>query len=102
LATASAFADERADALFELSNKGPERFAAIRGGGQVYVHCHVGRDRTSLVIALERVLLEGWDAAAAWQHDAVAFGYRPVLFHGNTADSFKAAVAALAPPSSRN
>jgi protein tyrosine/serine phosphatase len=68
---------------------------AIRDGGRVYVHCHIGRDRTSLVIALERVLLEGWDAAAAWQHDAFAFGYRPTLFHANIAESFKAAVAAL-------
>ena len=47
--------------------------------------------------ALERVVLEGWDAAKAWEHDAVAFGYRPVLFHANIADSFKSAVAALAP-----
>jgi protein-tyrosine phosphatase len=70
---------------------------AIRGGGQVYVHCHLGRDRTSLVIALERVLVEGWDAARAWQHDAVDFGYRAVVFHANIADSYKAAIEALSP-----
>jgi hypothetical protein len=68
---------------------------AIRTGGRVYVHCHVGRDRTSLVVALQRVLLEGWDAKSAWQHDAVAFGYRRNLFHASMADSFDAAVRAL-------
>jgi hypothetical protein len=71
--------------------------AAIRGGGTVYVHCNLGRDRTSLVIALERVVVEGWTAAAAWEHDAVAFGYKRTLFHRNIADSFNAAAATLAP-----
>jgi hypothetical protein len=47
--------------------------------------------------ALERVLVEGWDAETAWQHEAIAFGYRRVLFHANIADSFKAAIAALLP-----
>ena len=69
---------------------------AIRDGGTVYVHCQLGRDRTSLVIALERVLLEGWEAAKAWEHDALTFGYRPVLFHANIADSFNAAVRRMA------
>jgi protein tyrosine/serine phosphatase len=68
---------------------------AIREGGRVYVHCRLGRDRTSLVIALERVILEGWKADAAWQHDAVAFGYRPDLFHRTIAQSFRAAVRTL-------
>jgi hypothetical protein len=59
------------------------------------VHCHVGRDRTSLVIALARVVCEGWAAADAWQHDAVAFGYRRNLWHRSIADSFQSAIAAL-------
>jgi protein tyrosine/serine phosphatase len=67
----------------------------IRSGRRVYVHCNLGRDRTSLVIAMERVIVEGWSAAAAWEHDAVAFGYRRALFHRNIADSFDAAVRAL-------
>jgi protein tyrosine/serine phosphatase len=70
---------------------------AIRDGGKVYVHCNLGRDRTSLVVALERVVVEGWTAAAAWEHDAIAFGYRRSLFHRTIADSFNAAVGKLAP-----
>jgi protein tyrosine/serine phosphatase len=68
---------------------------AIKGGGHVYVHCHVGRDRTSLIIALARVILDGWTAAAAWEHDAVAFGYRRNLWHRTIADSYDAALRAL-------
>jgi protein tyrosine/serine phosphatase len=68
---------------------------AIRDGGRVYVHCEVGRDRTSLVVALYRVLVEGWDPAVAWQREAVAYGYRRGLFYGAIADSFDAAVRGL-------
>jgi protein tyrosine/serine phosphatase len=63
----------------------------VRGGGRVYVHCNVGRDRTSLIVALYRVLVDGWDPATAWQREAVAFGYRRGLFHGSIVDSFDAA-----------
>ena len=35
--------------------------------GPIYVHCKHGQDRTGLVIGLERVLGEGWDAIDA--HD---------------------------------
>jgi protein tyrosine/serine phosphatase len=45
-------------------------------GGAVYVHCKEGRDRTSLIIALYRVLRQGWAADTAWQSEAVAFGHR--------------------------
>ncbi len=41
----------------------------------VYVHCRRGRDRTSLVVALYRVLVEGWDPAVAWRHEALDFGH---------------------------
>jgi protein tyrosine/serine phosphatase len=68
---------------------------AIKGGGHVYVHCHVGRDRTSLIIALARVVLDGWAAAEAWQQNAVAFGYRRVIWHRSIADSFEAAMRSL-------
>jgi tyrosine-protein phosphatase SIW14 len=41
----------------------------------VFVHCRYGKDRTSLVIALERVIDEGWSAQAA--HDEmIDHGFR--------------------------
>jgi len=67
----------------------------IKTGGRVYVHCHVGRDRTSLVVALARVLLDGWTPRDAWAHDAVAFGYRRNLWHRSMANSFDDAMRAL-------
>jgi protein tyrosine phosphatase (PTP) superfamily phosphohydrolase (DUF442 family) len=68
---------------------------AVRGGGKVYVHCNVGRDRTSLVVSMYRVLVEGVEPNAAWQQNAVAFGYKRGLFHGSIEDSFNAAIRAL-------
>jgi protein tyrosine/serine phosphatase len=70
---------------------------AIRSGGNVYVHCHVGRDRTSLVVALYRVLVDKWDPAEAWQKEAVAYGYVRGLWYGKIQDSYDAAVKALVP-----
>lgn len=66
---------------------------AIKSGGNVYVHCHVGRDRTSLVIAFARVVLDGWSPEEAWQREAIAFGYRPDLWHREMQSSFWSAVA---------
>jgi tyrosine-protein phosphatase SIW14 len=41
----------------------------------VFIHCRYGRDRTPLVIALERVFDEGWSAQAA--HDEmIEHGFR--------------------------
>jgi protein tyrosine/serine phosphatase len=68
---------------------------AIRGGGRVYVHCRVGRDRTSLVIALYRVVVDGWDPATAWRREAVDYGYASGLWYGNILISYDAAVRAL-------
>jgi len=48
--------------------------------GRVYVHCKLGRDRTSLMVALYRVIEEGWDPAVAWRREALAYGHRPFLF----------------------
>jgi protein tyrosine/serine phosphatase len=51
----------------------------------VYVHCKQGRDRTSLVVALYRVWVEGWDPGLAWQREAVDFGHgglRTLFFRG--------------------
>jgi protein tyrosine/serine phosphatase len=69
---------------------------AIRAGGNVYVHCHVGRDRTSLVVALYRVLVDKWDPVIAWQKEAVAYGYVRGLWYGKIQDSYEAAVKTLA------
>lgn len=46
-------------------------------GGAIYVHCSNGRDRTSLVVALYRVVVDGWDPEAAWQSEALDRGHRP-------------------------
>ncbi len=45
------------------------------GDGAIYVHCHAGRDRTSLVVALYRVWVEAWAPAEAWRREADAFGH---------------------------
>jgi len=42
--------------------------------GRVYLHCKHGRDRTSLIVALYRVMQEGWDAHEAWQREAIDYG----------------------------
>ena len=45
----------------------------------IYVHCAHGQDRTGLVIALERVIDEGWSPKAA--HDEMlALGFHPIFF----------------------
>lgn len=49
--------------------------------GGVYVHCKRGRDRTSVMVALYRVLVEGWEAPEAWQREVLDFGYRPIWFY---------------------
>lgn len=48
-------------------------------GGAVYVHCDNGRDRTGLVVALYRVVAEGWDPDRAWHTEVLAPGHRPSL-----------------------
>jgi protein tyrosine/serine phosphatase len=65
---------------------------AIRGGGRVYVHCRQGRDRTSLVVALYRVLVDRWDASVAWQREAVGYGYVRWPWHPMIEASYRAAL----------
>jgi len=48
-------------------------------GGAVYVHCDNGRDRTSLVVALYRVVVQGWSPNQAWKKEALDFGHVPKL-----------------------
>jgi hypothetical protein len=45
-------------------------------GGAIYLHCDNGRDRTSLAVALHRVVAEGWDSDRAWEQEAIAYGHR--------------------------
>lgn len=49
--------------------------------GSVYVHCKHGRDRTSLVVALYRVMVDGWDPALAWQSEAIDYGSAQTYFY---------------------
>jgi hypothetical protein len=71
--------DERVDTVLSLMKD------ATSNGGAVYVHCALGRDRTGLVIALHRVINEGWapaDAYAEWKaHGFEATVVQEVLFH---------------------
>jgi protein tyrosine/serine phosphatase len=46
------------------------------GQGAVYVHCSSGRDRTSLAVALYRVVHDGWSADLAWEREALAYGHK--------------------------
>jgi protein tyrosine/serine phosphatase len=66
--------------------------AAIRSGGRVYVHCREGRDRTSLVVALYRVLVDGWAQRVAWQREAVDYGYVRWPWHPAIEASYRAAL----------
>ena len=62
-------------------------------GGAVYVHCKQGRDRTSLVIALYRVIRQGWAPDLAWQSEAVDFGHRGWPFMRGLERAFRKLVA---------
>lgn len=45
-------------------------------GQQILVHCHTGSQRTGGVVALYRVLLDGWSADAALD-ELLSFGHSP-------------------------
>jgi protein tyrosine/serine phosphatase len=49
--------------------------------GAVYVHCSSGRDRTSLAVALYRIVYDGWSADLAWEREALAYGHKRSLFN---------------------
>jgi protein tyrosine phosphatase (PTP) superfamily phosphohydrolase (DUF442 family) len=57
--------------------------------GVVYVHCRVGRDRTSLMVALHLVRHHGWQAGRAWQKAALDYGHVPYLWFRNLSWSFQ-------------
>jgi len=43
-------------------------------GKRIFVHCHVGKDRTGMAIASYRMAMEGWSAADA-MNEMKAFGF---------------------------
>ena len=49
---------------------------ARQRGEQVLVHCHTGSQRTGGVVALHRILLDGWTPADA-RDELLAFGHSP-------------------------
>jgi hypothetical protein len=67
--------------------------------GPVYMHCRLGRDRTSLIAALYRVWAEGWDPTVAWQREARDFGHRGVYswFFRKLDRTYRAVTHAAAP-----
>jgi protein tyrosine/serine phosphatase len=61
--------------------------------GAVYVHCKEGRDRTSLIIALYRVLKQGWSPDHAWKSEAIDFGHHGWPFMRGLERAFRGLVA---------
>jgi protein tyrosine/serine phosphatase len=49
--------------------------------GAVYVHCKRGRDRTSVVVARYRVLVEGWAPELAWQREVLDYGWKSICVY---------------------
>jgi protein tyrosine/serine phosphatase len=47
----------------------------------VYVHCRHGRDRTSLLVALYRVLVEHWEPKLAWKLEVIDYGSQQNFFY---------------------
>ena len=73
------------DAVLGLIHSAPDH--------PIYLHCQHGRDRTGLVSALERVLLEGWTPARA-HAEWTALGHRAMsqFFTGHLDEYFFARV----------
>lgn len=57
--------------------------------GSVYIHCHRGGDRTSLIVALYRTCIQGWDPDEAWEQEVLGFGHRPALHRREIELSFR-------------
>lgn len=45
----------------------------------VFVHCYQGKDRTGMIVALHRVLSEGWSPSRAYE-EWQSFGFDPNIF----------------------
>ena len=66
--------------FFGMSSPDPQLLSRIvaelrTADAPVYIHCRQGRDRTSLIAALFRVWVQGWDPKVAWRHEALDFGH---------------------------
>jgi protein tyrosine/serine phosphatase len=65
--------------------------------GRVYVHCKRGRDRTSVVVALYRVLVEGWAPHVAWQREVLDYGWRSIWVYRKLREVFEQRAGAIEP-----
>lgn len=61
--------------------------------GSVYIHCKNGRDRTSLLVALYRVCIQGWAPQDAWEQEVIAYDHDPTRFYRKIATTFDEVVA---------
>ena len=66
--------------------------------GKVYVHCLHGRDRTSLMVALYRVLVEGWEPKVAWKLEAIDYGSAQTFWYRPLRNAFERMVVKYPPP----
>ena len=57
--------------------------------GKVYIHCHIGRDRTSLMVALHLVMNRGWVPKVAWQRAALDYGHQPTYWFRALSSAFE-------------
>ncbi len=69
-----------ADELF-LKGIVAQMKAAQMKPGAVYIHCKHGRDRTSLLVALYRVMVERWEPRLAWKLEAIDYGSAQTYFY---------------------
>jgi len=65
--------------------------------GDVYVHCLHGRDRTSLMVALYRVLVENWEPQLAWKLEAIDYGSAQTYFYRQLRYAFEGLVKHFPP-----
>ena len=56
--------------------------------GKVYIHCHIGRDRTSLMVALHLAVNRGWEPNLAWQRAVLDYGHRPTFWFRSLSAAF--------------
>jgi protein tyrosine/serine phosphatase len=71
-----------------------DELRAAASDGPVYVHCHAGRDRTSLIVALYRVWAQSWSPVTAWQRESLDFGHGQMLFFRSLDRAFARLTAA--------
>jgi protein tyrosine phosphatase (PTP) superfamily phosphohydrolase (DUF442 family) len=55
----------------------------------VYIHCKNGRDRTSLLVALYRARIEGWEPRVAWKLEVIDYGFSNSFWFRNIRYAFE-------------